>query len=204
MAQLQALQGEYAQYAAAAGVTGVEAQAKIAEAITSTQEALKKQKSDMATLAHDVMDPLIEGTGTLSKRWETVGENIRKALEHSITSDLVALMTGQGDAGILSGKGMGQSSAGQGGGGLLAKLGGLLHIGKGGGAVKGAIASGGGAPTVQIINQSSQPVKGTAASGDGSGLTDALTPHVISIVLSDLERGGSIAQAFGAGSGLMG
>jgi hypothetical protein len=59
--------------------------------------------------------------------------------------------------------------------------------------------------TVQIINQTSSPAQGTASqqtAQDGSAMTEMLRPQVIQIMLEDLDRGGSFAQALSGLGGL--
>jgi hypothetical protein len=198
--QLQALAAEYLKL----GPAGFDAYAEIQHEITSTMEETQKQarlvSQEMQSLAHSAIDPLIEGTGTLGKRWLEVGQNIRKALEQAMDKEIVSMIVGSND---MPGGGKGKSSAGQGGAaaGILGLVGGLFR-GKGAGAVKGAISGGGNAPVVQIINQSSQPVGGTATSSTGN-ITDSLRGPVIQIILEDIERGGTVGQILGGGLGLM-
>lgn len=179
-----------------------ELQEKIAELKTPVNEVAAQIRSELNGALEQLFENLGKGKHAFSDFLNSIQAMALKETYQDFLGPLV-----QGGLGRLVpnrsgfGTGFGQGDqAGGGGGSLLSSL--IPGLSRMPGV--SPRATGGGQPIVQIINQTSSPASGKATQtgqDDGSAFTEMLRPKVLQIMLEDLDRGGSFAQALGSGLG---
>ncbi len=189
--------------------------------ITLDQQEAEQRRAAQTKVLSDVLDPLMEGTKTLTQRFKDMADSIVKDLERIAEQKAIEGILGGlngGGGGQGAGAGGAQRSGGLGGvGGLLGGLLGGIFGGKskasngglatGAGTAADSITSGlqqgktdgSGGVAVTIINQ------GTAQTVASSGSTGGgMEQQVITLVLKDADTLGPMTQALRGAIGMLG
>jgi len=207
-AELQKLLVAYQQLAAAGDLQATEKVIELGTQIKELQSPVDQAAAHMREQFDGAFQGLFENMQKGKKDWQSFVKDVQKIILSATYKQVLEPTVQAGLGSVFKNGSKGVPFAGShptaGIGSALASIPGLSKIP--GLAPKGA--QGGGGLTVQIINQTSAPASATATSSGGQSpadsdkITEMLTPHVISIVLSDLEHGGSIGQAI-SGGGLL-
>ncbi|HTV07806.1 MAG TPA: hypothetical protein VMD97_02020 [Candidatus Aquilonibacter sp.] len=183
--------------------------AELQERISELKSPISEVASEIRTQLNDALEQLFENLGKGKDAWKDFAKSLQSmalkdtyqqflqplvqtALGHAVPNQ-GGLFGARGAAATGQNPSLGKSLLGAIMPGMAAKL------------PAAAGAKSGGGVTVQIINQTSSPAQGTASQQspqDGSAMTDMLRPQVIQILLEDLDRGGSFAQALSGLGGL--
>jgi hypothetical protein len=181
---------------------------ELSEKIAELRTPVSQVAEEIRTQLNGALEQLFENLGKGKSAWQDFAKALQSmALKDTYQQFLQPLVqTALGHV-IPNGGGPGRAPGAaaipgaSGGGSWLSSL--VPGLAKALPSAAGARSGSG--VTVQIINQTSSPAQGTASqqtAQDGSAMTEMLRPQVIQIMLEDLDRGGSFAQALSGLGGL--